>query len=297
MLEIGDGVFYIAGANKGRYPDCHSLFIKNGSSVIIDPACREDLMTKLASDPGVDIVLNTHYHEDHRIYNYCFPRAKLLVHELDVHGYGSIEHFMDDFSVVKSPPLKELWHAFLLETCKYRPYSVDENLTDGLEIDLGVTVVRIVHTPGHSAGHCCFFLPREGIAYLGDIDLTAFGPWYASRNSDIDDFLRSIERVRQLSPRIVVTSHGDGLITDNVDERLKSYARIIHRRDEMILDFVTKPRSLEEILDLEVVYRRSQKAPGGFFYWDDRWMIEAHIERLVRTGRITADEKSYSVSQ
>jgi glyoxylase-like metal-dependent hydrolase (beta-lactamase superfamily II) len=297
MIEIADRIFYIEGTNRGRYPDCHSMFIKDNTSAIIDPACREDLMRQLASEHGVDIVLNTHYHEDHRIYNYCFDGARLLVHQLDEHGYGSVEHFISGFSVVNSAPLKELWLAFLDDTCKYQPYAVDDTFEDGFEIDLGHTLMQVVHTPGHSAGHCCFFFPREGVAYLGDIDLTSFGPWYASDNSGIDDFLSSIERVRELRPRTVVTSHGDGLITENVDERLKEYADIIHNRDRLILDFLTQPRNLEQILDLEVVYRRNQKAPDAFFYWDDRWMIEEHIKRLVSIGKIAKIGKNYALAQ
>jgi glyoxylase-like metal-dependent hydrolase (beta-lactamase superfamily II) len=294
LREISSRIFFIEGENRGRYPDCHSLLIRDDISAIIDPACREELMRGVASENCVDIVLNTHYHEDHRIYNYCFEDAKLMVHQLDAHGYGSIDHFMSGFSVVNSPVLKEIWHAFLLETCRYRPYVVDDTFADGFEINLGHTTLKVIHTPGHSAGHCCFFFPREELIYLGDIDLTSFGPWYASNNSDIDDFLRSIEKVRELSPRMVVTSHGEGLVTENVDEHLAQYAHIVHRRDEMILDFLTQPHNLEEILALEVIYRRNQKAPDAFFYWDDRWMIEEHLKRLQRTGRIMQDGKKFS---
>ena len=296
MVEIADRIFYIEGENGGRYPDCHALFVKDDRSAIIDPACRDELMRGLASEHGVGLVLNTHYHEDHRIYNYHFDNARLLVHELDAHGYGDVDDFMSGFSIVKSPAIEQLWRAFLLDTCKYRPYEIDETFADGFELDLGHTTVRAVHTPGHSAGHCCFFFPREGVAYLGDVDLTSFGPWYASVNSDIDDFLSSIDRIRELAPSAVVTSHGDGLITENVDERLRNYADIIHRRDSAILDFATRPRSLDEILALEIVYRKKQKQPDAFFYWDDRWMIEAHLERLVRTAKLERHGETYSTA-
>ena len=295
MIEIADGIFYIEGANGGRYPDCHSLFIKDNISVIIDPACREEVMQEIASGPAVDIILNTHYHEDHRVFNYEFSNARLCVHELDAHGYGSLEDFIAGFAVVNNPNLKELWTAFMLDSCKYRPYHVDETFTDGFEIDLGNTLLQVIHTPGHSAGHCCFFFPHEGVAYLGDMDLTSFGPWYASRNSNIDEFLSSIDKIRNLRPRVVITSHGDGLITENVDARLKAYGDIIHRRDDMILEFLIQPHTLEEILDLEIIYRRKQKAPDAFFYWDDRWMIEMHLERLVGNGEIKRHDKNYSI--
>ncbi|UCD56372.1 MAG: MBL fold metallo-hydrolase, partial [Candidatus Hydrogenedentota bacterium] len=243
-----------------------------------------------------DIVLNTHYHEDHRVFNYCFGGARLLVHRLDAHGYGPIEDFMTAFSVVNSPDLMEVWRTFLVDNCKYRPYKVDMTFTDGFEMDLGHTIVQVVHTPGHSAGHCCFLFPREEVLYLGDIDLTSFGPWYASDNSDIDDFLSSIERIRRMRPRAVVTSHGDGLLTDHIDERLKRYADIIHRRDDLILNLLTQPRSLDEILTHEIIYRQDQKAPGAPLYWDDRRMIEMHLDRLERMGRLMHVDKSYSLA-
>ena len=162
-------------------------------------------------------------------------------------------------------------------------------------MDLGQTSVKIIHTPGHSAGHCCFFFPLEQVLYLGDIDLTSFGPWYASNNSSIDAFLASIEQIRKLNPKIVVTSHGDGLITENIDERLDSYAQIISRRDSRILEFLSEPRRLEEILDLEIVYRRPHKSPDSFFYWDDRMMIEMHLARLQHSGTIKKLDKKYSL--
>ena len=296
MIEIADRIFYIEAENRGRYPLCHSLFVKDNTSLVIDPACREETMRELTAGPGVDIVLNTHYHEDHRTFNYHFDGASLHVHELDAHGYGSIEDFMSGFSVVNSPALMGLWREFLVDNCRYRPYSVDSTFTDGFGINLGHTSLQAVHTPGNSAGHCCFFFPREGVLYLGDIDLTSFGPWYASDNADIDDFLSSIERIRELRPRAVVTSHGDGLITEGIDERLEAYADIIRRRDTTILDSLAQPLSLDEILALEIIYRKDQKAPGALFYWDDRMMIEMHLQRLVSSGRLKKLDNIYSIA-
>ncbi len=286
MKQLTDHIFFIEAESRGRYPYSHSLYVKDAVSLIIDPACREDLMQDLGSRGAADMILNTHYHEDHRTYNYCFNGAALYAHELDARGYGPVDDFMLDFSVVNSDLLKNFWRDFLLDNCKYRAYNVANAFSDGFELNLGHTVVRAIHTPGHSAGHCSFYFPSEEILYLGDIDLTSFGPWYASRNSAIDPFLSSIERVRALKPKAVVTSHGDGVLTENIDKRLQAYADIIHRRDTQILEFLSTPRSIEEIFDLEIVYRRNHKSPDSFFYWDDRMMIEMHLSRLEITGKI-----------
>jgi len=295
MHQLTDHIYYIEAENRGRYPNSHSLLIKDDVSVIIDPACREEQMSELASENGIDIVLNTHYHEDHRTYNYLFNGAGLYVHELDARGYGPVDDFMNDFSVVNSELLRGFWREFLLDNCKYRPYPIAKTFGDGFRLELGHTTLEVIHTPGHSAGHCCFFFPNERILYLGDIDLTSFGPWYASKNSNIDAFLASIERVRKLHPKIVITSHGDGLLSDGIQARLQAYADIIHRRDAQILGFLAQPRALEQILDLEIIYRRAQKAPDAFFHWDDRMMIEMHLSRLQVAGRIKLLDKCYSL--
>ncbi|MHA1432095.1 MAG: MBL fold metallo-hydrolase [Candidatus Freyarchaeota archaeon] len=72
---------------------------------------------------------------------------------------------------------------------------------------LGDTKLQVLHTPGHSRGHCCFLLPEEKIVFLSDIDLTSFGPWYGALDSNVDDFIDSIEKLKRMSFEIAVTSH------------------------------------------------------------------------------------------
>ena len=35
--------------------------------------------------------------------------------------------------------------------------------------------VRAQHLPGHTAGHCALLVENEGLAFIGDIDLSGFG--------------------------------------------------------------------------------------------------------------------------
>lgn len=41
-------------------------------------------------------------------------------------------------------------------------------LEDGVSLDLAGTTFEVLHTPGHTPGHCCFFVPVEGILFSGD---------------------------------------------------------------------------------------------------------------------------------
>jgi len=43
-----------------------------------------------------------------------------------------------------------------------------ERLHHGQRLDLAGLAVAVIHTPGHTPGHCCFHLPGEGLLFSGD---------------------------------------------------------------------------------------------------------------------------------
>jgi hydroxyacylglutathione hydrolase len=46
--------------------------------------------------------------------------------------------------------------------------SIFADLTDGEVLDLAGVSLSVLHTPGHSPGHCCFHVPSEGVLFSGD---------------------------------------------------------------------------------------------------------------------------------
>ena len=42
-------------------------------------------------------------------------------------------------------------------------------LHDGDFLNLGGREIQVVHTPGHSPGHCCFYEPERNYLYSGDL--------------------------------------------------------------------------------------------------------------------------------
>ncbi len=41
-------------------------------------------------------------------------------------------------------------------------------LADGQVLDLAGLAVSVLHTPGHTPGHCCFSIEDEGLLFSGD---------------------------------------------------------------------------------------------------------------------------------
>ena len=83
-------------------------------------------------------------------------------------------------------------------------------LSDGQEITVGGTTLRVLHTPGHSPGAVCLYAPALGCVFTGDT-LFQGGPGATGRSySDRPTIERSIrERLFALPPETVVhTGHG-----------------------------------------------------------------------------------------
>jgi glyoxylase-like metal-dependent hydrolase (beta-lactamase superfamily II) len=41
-------------------------------------------------------------------------------------------------------------------------------LADGMELDVAGISLKTLHTPGHTPGHCCFYVEEEGVLFSGD---------------------------------------------------------------------------------------------------------------------------------
>jgi glyoxylase-like metal-dependent hydrolase (beta-lactamase superfamily II) len=50
----------------------------------------------------------------------------------------------------------------------YAPPERWESLADRSSIELAGIDLEVLHTPGHSPGHCCFHIPGEGMLFSGD---------------------------------------------------------------------------------------------------------------------------------
>lgn len=79
-------------------------------------------------------------------------------------------------------------------------------LHDSDTIDLGGRALTVLHTPGHSPGHMCFF--EEGTGYLFTGDLVYKGTLLANHPStDPQAYLGSLERIADLPARRLFPAH------------------------------------------------------------------------------------------
>jgi len=276
-------VRFIPGNNKGRYPFCHTLYLE-GAGVIIDPASDREKLKNIQKTYGVSMVWLSHFHEDHLMHLDLFDDLPLWMHEKDSPPLSDFDIFADWYGHErgKLDHLRERWHPVIEKEFHFRPRKPARFLKGGETLELENITVDVIHAPGHSPGSLCFYFRDPELLFLGDYDLTPFGPFYGDIYSDIDQTIESINRLRNISAKTWVTSHDQGIFETNPDGLWDRYLGTIEKRENRIVEFLTQPRTIEEITNAWLIYGK----PGKAFHEDDFRLLEAlsiqkHLKRIL----------------
>ena len=167
---------------------------------------------------AIDSVLITHHHPDH--YGMSAPirqrtGAKVMLHKRDADlmaGRDEAGPSIAEFFLRHGGPRIE-GKPPILDAKEFQPAEPDAFLTDDHVFELGRRRMRVLHTPGHSPGHCCFALGEEGIVLTGDHILPKITPHVGYfPNGDpnpLASFLDSLKRIGEGSYRLALPAHGD----------------------------------------------------------------------------------------
>lgn len=165
--------------NNGMFGSNSYVLIDQGEAVLIDAGVPTESVLDVLhkSKAKLKYILLTHGHIDH----ICTvddiresTKARVLIHEEDS---DSLINGKINLSTV------------FMKTHEYK--KADATLTDGEEITFGSTKIRVIHTPGHSKGGCCFLagdnLFSGDTLFSGSIGRTDF------HGGDFDELINSIK--------------------------------------------------------------------------------------------------------
>jgi glyoxylase-like metal-dependent hydrolase (beta-lactamase superfamily II) len=278
--RLTDHVSILVGADGGRYPSGNSLVVRGaGEAVIIDPSVT--VVANGGAPVPVDAVIVSHSHEDHMAGNGLFADARLHIHDADLPGARSLDGLMDVYGLDGEP--RRAFGAQVLEEFHYTPRPDAEGFGDGHVWDLGQAQIEAVHLPGHTRGHSGFRI-SDGVFFLSDIDLTGFGPYYGDVWSDLEDFERSLVKVRDEQAEFYVTFHHKGVIEGRQTflQLLDDFHAVIGRRHEAMLAFLAEPRSIDEMVAHRFIYR--PHVQHVFADSVERRCAVMHLQRMLTRG-------------
>ncbi len=279
--RLTDRVSVLSGPDSGKYPSGNSVLVQgDGESLLIDPSIT---VAEAGGAPiKVDLVVNSHGHEDHMAGNGLFADAHVHIHERDLTAAQSLDGLLDVFGF-KDAETRGTVGVEFTEEMHFVPRPDAIGFTDGHVFDLGGISVTAKHLPGHTLGHSGFFIDG-GVFFLSDIDLTGFGPYYGDVWSDLEQFEQSLIDVRDIEADYYVTFHQKGVIEgrETFLEMLEKFHSVIGRRHDEMLAFLTEPRTLAEMAEHRFVYRPHVDIP--FVDAVEERTAELHIQRMLSRG-------------
>lgn len=204
--KIDGGTYAISEYRHWEQTHCY-LLCGTEKAVLIDTglgvANIKQVVDDLTALPVT--VVTTHVHWDHIGGHKHFD--DIAVHEKEA------EWLSGRFPL----PLQAVKHNLTCKPCDFpadfnmEDYQIFQGvpqriLHDGDAIDLGNRTLAVVHAPGHSPGHCCFYEPERKYLYSGDLIysgcLDAFYP-----STDPVQFLQSVRKVQSLETTRIMPAH------------------------------------------------------------------------------------------
>lgn len=164
----------------------------------------------------------------------------------------------------------------------------DFTYTDGDRIPYDGGDLRVVHTPGHESGHCCFYESQGQLLFTGDHILGRGTTVIPPPDGDMTLYLRSLEKLLDLKIRALLPGHGP--VVSDPYKKIKEY--IDHRlmREQEVL------RLLKDGCDtIPLLAGRIYAEVPAALRSVGQLSVEAHLIKLIHEGRVIKKEECYFV--
>lgn len=210
------------------------------------------------------------------------PRGIVLTHH---HG----DHIADVQRLRTQLDVPVLAHP---ETATRVPFSVDRLLHEGDVLACSGAperAFRILHTPGHAAGHICLFEEGTGVLVAGDMVAAEGSILIDPDDGHMGTYLQSLERLLELPMRRIIAAHGP-LIADGY-EKIREQLAHRHMRAEQVwqaLPAAGVGAKLEELV--AVVY--GDTVPAEMLPFAMR-SLQSILEHLVEQNCAKLHEQGY----
>ncbi len=209
---IEHGQLIVEVFTSGPFAENCFLVYAGDEALVIDPGHSAETISARVAELGLRpvAIANTHAHIDHvaaagetatRLWSDS-KAASFWLHEAEL-------------PVLESVPLQA--RVFGLQTCETP--EVTRRLAHDDTLAFGGLELRVLHTPGHTPGGCCFYQPEARVVFVGDTLFAGSIGRSDLPGGDHDTLIASIKRWLLTLPDEVTAYPGHGPQTTLGDER------------------------------------------------------------------------------
>jgi glyoxylase-like metal-dependent hydrolase (beta-lactamase superfamily II) len=270
------------------YPPNVFLVKDAGEALLIDAGFGDDdsynqrtEFLAAHSDVKLRYILLTHHHYDHSSGAQRLREktgAEIVMHVAEEKWLLSPGEETGDFEIPEDQKearaQAQKWRE---EAARAVP---DIRVEDNAVIKVGGITVQCLHTPGHTAGHLCFYIPEEKVLFSGDnvlgVGTAAISP---PPHGDMGQYIASLRRMMEVDADQLLPGHGPTV----KEPRRKIQELIDHRqqREDQILGLLADGRdsvkSLVKAIYPELDKRLLQMATG---------QVLSHLHKLQSDGKL-----------
>ncbi|EGP06813.1 hypothetical protein CSIRO_3541 [Bradyrhizobiaceae bacterium SG-6C] len=210
LIQAAEDVYQIRFKNRAA-----NAYLVRGSkrTIMIDVGLSSnypyllDCLAHLGVNPAdIDMVVLSHEHLDHIGAAYHFNgRTIIAAHRLAANKIM----LRDDFSM-----LRKMFNEPDV------PIDIDIWLEEGNLIDLGNFRLTVMYTPGHTSACISLFDQDKGLLFAADTLMPGGVMGGVFGSGSISDYIQSLERLRGLDSKILLSGHGRLSDTPHDDVRI-----------------------------------------------------------------------------
>lgn len=188
--------------------NCYYIHRKDSNqAIVIDPADKGESIYRELQEKGLECagILLTHAHFDHIL------GMKRLQQLSGAKAYCNAEE----------RPICENASYNLSEALLKREYTIEPDvwLQDGEEISLAGMVLRMIATPGHTCGSCCYYFEEFSLLVCGDTLFRLSVGRTDFETGSMSQLVRSIKEKLYILPEDTICLPGHGESTTIGDEK------------------------------------------------------------------------------
>jgi hydroxyacylglutathione hydrolase len=154
-------------------------------------------------------------------------------------------------------------------------------LADGDVVRVGNLNVTALHTPGHSADHLSFWLDGDRVVFTGDLVLGRGSSMVTFPEGDVAAYLRSLERLESLQPRMLFPGHWDP-VTDAMGKLEEYRTHRLAREAQVLAELKKHGRGTAPELTLRVYGTEL----GGELLRAAEMTLRAHLKKLIDDRKV-----------